>query len=205
VIRTALRQLSHWPDGLTPGTLNINLSVLELRETDLAVEVARLLAEHALDPGRITFEIVESMALLDPRAIATVAELRALGVRVALDDFGTGYSTLSLLQSCPVDELKLDRSFTWAAPGGRATIAAAVIQLSRTLGLRVVAEGVETAEQADTLIALGYGAAQGYHYARPMPAVDFARFRSRPAGSGPCAAPVGGPPAGFHAAPIGSP
>jgi EAL domain-containing protein (putative c-di-GMP-specific phosphodiesterase class I) len=92
---------------------------------------------------------------------------------VSLDDFGTGHSTLTLLHDCPVDEIKLDRTFTQSEIDGRVPVAAAVIQLARALGLNAVAEGVETAEQAEQLLSLGYVAAQGYYFARPMPAGSF--------------------------------
>jgi EAL domain-containing protein (putative c-di-GMP-specific phosphodiesterase class I) len=99
-------------------------------------------------------------------------ELRAMGVRLSLDDFGTGASTLSLLASCPVDQIKLDRSFV---PGpGPAAIALAVLQLAKAFGVEAVAEGVETSAQAEKLADLGYERAQGFHFARPMPADQLA-------------------------------
>jgi EAL domain-containing protein (putative c-di-GMP-specific phosphodiesterase class I) len=99
-----------------------------------------------------------------------------MGVRVSLDDFGTGQSTLTLLHDCPVDEIKLDRSFTQSAIDGRIPVSAAVIHLAQALGLHAGAEGVETAEQAEQLLALGYTAAQGYHFARPMPSTKLSEL-----------------------------
>jgi diguanylate cyclase (GGDEF)-like protein len=167
VLRTALTQLKAWP---TLSNLNINISVRDLREPRFAATVAALLAEHGIAGDRLTLEITESMAATPHECVETLADLRALGVRLALDDFGTGYSTLTMLQDCPVDELKLDRSFTQAARG---SIAAGVLNLARTMGLRIVAEGIETPEQRDRLRDLGYVVAQGYHFARPMPADEF--------------------------------
>jgi EAL domain-containing protein (putative c-di-GMP-specific phosphodiesterase class I) len=112
-------------------------------------------------------EITETTAV-HAQSIDLIRALHGLGVRVSLDDFGTGHSSLSLLQSCPADEVKLDRSFTRTAlAAGPRSVAAAVIELATALGLGVVAEGVETAEEADRLAALGYDHLQGFHFARP--------------------------------------
>ena len=116
------------------------------------------------------------MALEPGQSVTNLHQLRAYGFRVSLDDFGTGHSTLTLLHDCPIDEIKLDRSFTQAGVDGRVPVAAAVIHLSQALGLHAVAEGVENAEQAGQLLSLGYVAAQGYHFARPMPADRFGRL-----------------------------
>ncbi|GAA3351152.1 bifunctional diguanylate cyclase/phosphodiesterase [Amorphoplanes nipponensis] len=171
VMRTAFAQLAAWIaecGDAAPGVLNVNVSARDLREPGFADQVAALLREHGLDAGRIVLEITETMALEGGQSITNLHRLRALGVKVSLDDFGTGHSTLTLLHDCPIDEIKLDRSFTQAQAGGRPPIAAAVIQLARALELHAVAEGVETAEQAEQLLSLGYTAAQGYYFARPM-------------------------------------
>jgi EAL domain-containing protein (putative c-di-GMP-specific phosphodiesterase class I) len=165
------------PGGSVPPMLHVNLSARDLRDPQLAGEVADLLAEHGADAGRITIEVTESAALDGAQALATLHDLRKLGLRVSLDDFGTGLSTLSLLHDCPVDEIKLDRSFTQAiqAPGAdRVPMAAAVVHLARVLGMHVVAEGVETREQAERLLALGYAAAQGNWFAEPASPEAFA-------------------------------
>jgi EAL domain-containing protein (putative c-di-GMP-specific phosphodiesterase class I) len=108
-----------------------------------------------------------------------------MGIRIALDDFGTGQSTLSLLQDCPVDELKLDRCFTQVDPTtNRGTMALAVISLARALGLDTVAEGVETATQADRLRSLGYDVVQGFYFARPLSADQLANSLDRTGVSG---------------------
>jgi diguanylate cyclase (GGDEF)-like protein len=176
VLRTAVRELSEWINRYgdrAPGVLNVNISARDLREPRFADEVGALLTEHGVSPARITLEVTETMALEPGQSVSNLHRLRALGVRVSLDDFGTGHSTLTLLHDCPVDEIKLDRSFTQSEGDGRLPVSAAVIHLAQALDLHAVAEGVETAEQAAELFALGYLAAQGYHFARPMTADRF--------------------------------
>ncbi|MFI7539873.1 putative bifunctional diguanylate cyclase/phosphodiesterase [Actinoplanes sp. NPDC049599] len=183
VMRTAFAQLAEWiaeHGEDTPGVLNVNVSARDLREPGFADGVAALLAQHRLAADRIVLEITETMALEPGQSITNLHRLRSLGVRVSLDDFGTGHSTLTLLHDCPIDEIKLDRSFTQARIDGRPPVAAAVIHLAQALGLHAVAEGVETAEQAEQLLALGYTAAQGYHFARPMPPAKFSELLSGP-------------------------
>jgi diguanylate cyclase (GGDEF)-like protein len=176
VMRTAFAQLATWiaeHGDAAPGVLNVNVSARDLREPRFADGVGELLTEFGLAADRIVLEITETMALEPGQSIANLHRLRALGVRVSLDDFGTGHSTLTLLHECPIDEIKLDRSFTQAHVDGRPPVSAAVIHLAQALGLHPVAEGVETSEQAEQLLALGYIAAQGYLFARPMPAERF--------------------------------
>ncbi|WP_240670268.1 EAL domain-containing protein [Actinoplanes solisilvae] len=132
--------------------------------------MADALRDSGLPARCLTIEVTESAAVGGGATQDTLRELRALGVRLSLDDFGTGASTLSLLVNCPVDEIKLDRTFT-PAPGPDA-IAGAVLQLARAMGIKAVAEGVETPEQAAKLSSLGYEHAQGFHFARPMPAAE---------------------------------
>ncbi|WP_308121198.1 putative bifunctional diguanylate cyclase/phosphodiesterase [Paractinoplanes bogorensis] len=169
VLRDSLRRMAEWPAGTV---LNINISARDLREPDFAEVVAALLAEYGVAAGRITLEITESMPVDLGESHAVLHALRELGVKLALDDFGTGSSTLSLLHDVPIDEVKLDRSFT-QAPGDRVTVAAGVAHLAQAMSLHAVAEGVETEEQLQRLRTLGYTAAQGYLFARPMPAADF--------------------------------
>jgi diguanylate cyclase (GGDEF)-like protein len=179
VMQTALRQLSEWiadHGEQAPAVLNINVSARDLREHAFAEDVAAMLREFGIRADRITLEITETMALEPGPSVANLHRLRAMGVRVSLDDFGTGHSTLTLLHDCPVDEIKLDRSFTQSAIDGRIPVSAAVIHLAQALGLHAVAEGVETAEQAEQLLALGYTAAQGYHFARPMPSTKLSEL-----------------------------
>jgi diguanylate cyclase len=181
VLGTAFRQLAAWPVGAeAPPMLHVNLSAQDLQEPGLAAEVGDLLRMHAVDPRRITVEVTESAALDGAQALRTLHELRGLGLRISLDDFGTGYSTLSLLHECPVDEIKLDRSFTQAGVGDQVPMAAAVMHLAQVLGMHVIAEGVETRDQAEHLLDLGYVAAQGYYFARPVAPEAFAELLRRP-------------------------
>jgi EAL domain-containing protein (putative c-di-GMP-specific phosphodiesterase class I) len=135
------------------------------------------LADAGLPGRRLILELTESMLIADPdTATATLGRLKHLGVRVALDDFGTGYSSLSYLERFPVDILKIDKSFTdtLSESGNRTPMLAAIVGLGRQLGLEIVAEGVETADQAVRLAALDCRLAQGYHFARPCSSVDVA-------------------------------
>ena len=170
VLGSACRQAAAWIaelGGDAPGTMSVNASARQLQEPGFAADVAAALAGSGLAPHRLTIEITESTAVGGGATQETLRELRELGVRLSLDDFGTGASTLSLLADCPVDQIKLDRSF---APGpGPDAIAGAVLQLARAMGVEAVAEGVETPAQAARLGALGYVRAQGFHFARPMP------------------------------------
>jgi diguanylate cyclase (GGDEF)-like protein len=169
VIDEACRQMAQWRAHAL--TVNVNASARQLREPTFARDVAAALRAHDLEPRRLTIEITESTAVGGGATADTLAELRALGVRIALDDFGTGQSTLTLLATCPVDQIKLDRSFVPDAASS--VIAAAVLQLAHGFGVEAVAEGVECAEQAGRLRELGYDRAQGYHFARPMAAAAF--------------------------------
>jgi diguanylate cyclase (GGDEF)-like protein len=176
VLRTALGQLAAWVTEhgpAAPEVLNINISARDLHDSGYSQMVTDLLAEYGIPAGRITLEVTESMTLEPGESFRNLQRLRDLGVRVSLDDFGTGHSTLTLLHDVPVDEIKLDRSFTQATPDGSVSVAVAVIHLARALGLHVVAEGVETPEQVAQLLELGYRAAQGYYFARPMAAEKF--------------------------------
>jgi EAL domain-containing protein (putative c-di-GMP-specific phosphodiesterase class I) len=173
VFREACRQVAAWTaehGDDAPAVLNVNVSARELREPGFAEEVAAALAHFGVTADRIAIEITETTIFELGASVTNLDSLRRLGIRIALDDFGTGHSTLTLLQDCPVDELKLDRSFTQAESNGNPSIAAAVIHLARALGLHVVAEGVETPQQAEQLRSLGYQAAQGFYFARPMAA-----------------------------------
>jgi diguanylate cyclase (GGDEF)-like protein/PAS domain S-box-containing protein len=171
VLREACRQAVAWGREhreRAPATMSVNVSARQLQEASFADDVAAALRDAGLEARRLTIEITESTAVGGLATTDTLTRLRAMGVRLALDDFGTGQSTLSLLANCPVDQIKLDRSFVPEA--GNDVIATAVLQLARGLGVEAVAEGVETAAQAERLSAMGYERAQGYHFARPMPA-----------------------------------
>jgi diguanylate cyclase (GGDEF)-like protein len=185
VLRAACEQLAGWRSRYPEAAglvLNVNVAGRQLQEAGFAGEVAAVLADTGVPTGLLTIEVTETAALQDGRTQTTLAELRRLGVGLALDDFGTAASSLGLLLTCPVSALKLDRSFvrevTTAAR--QSAVATAVIQISRALELSAVAEGVETPEQAAALIAMGYTLAQGFLYARPMPADELVRIWSTP-------------------------
>jgi diguanylate cyclase (GGDEF)-like protein len=155
-------------------TISVNLSSRQLRHADLVDDVASALAAANLDPARLVLEITEGAVLEDTdQVLATLTALRALGLRLALDDFGTGYSSLRHLHRLPVDQIKIDRSFVNPSADGRADMVAAILQLSHTLQLETVAEGIEALEQAERLRALGCQLGQGYYFARPLQPASF--------------------------------
>jgi EAL domain-containing protein (putative c-di-GMP-specific phosphodiesterase class I) len=143
-----------------------------LRNHDFLSRVEQIVRKHQVPPAVIELEITESAAMENPQeAIQVLAGLKRLGLMLAIDDFGTGYSSLSYLKLFPIDHLKIDRSFVRDLvddPNDRA-IAQATIALAHSLGLRVIAEGVETEEQAGMLAGFGCDEMQGYLYGRPMP------------------------------------
>ena len=173
VLRSALAASTEWLRD--DRVLNVNISARDLREADFASGVSELLAEHGVPAHQLVLEVTETVLLENGQSVASIAQLRRLGVRISLDDFGTGHSLLTSLHDCPVDEIKLDRSFTQAPVDSRVPMAAAVIHLAQALGLHAVAEGVETQEQAELLRTLGYTAAQGYLLGHPMPLHRFLR------------------------------
>ncbi len=164
--------------------MSVNLSVRQLQDADHLAAVSHALEESGLAPQDLILEITESALMGDvPKNVAVLRGLKALGVRIAIDDFGTGYSSLSYLERfpvdvLPVDVLKVDRSFVGRLgrdAKGRALVCA-VIDLARALDLDVVAEGVETAEQAEELARLGCKVAQGYHFASPLDPEEVSEF-----------------------------
>ena len=162
-------------------TVSVNLSARQFASPDLVGDVHRALDETGLDPRALILEITESAVIEDAEdAASTMEALKALGVRIAIDDFGTGYSSLSYLERFPVDVLKIDRSFV--AKIGRDTegiaLLSAVVGLARALGLEIVAEGVETAEQNELLHEIGCDLLQGYYFSKPLPQQDAAGLLS---------------------------
>ncbi|MEV8506146.1 EAL domain-containing protein [Actinoplanes sp. NPDC051475] len=173
ILRTALRQAADWQErfgAAAPGEIGVNVSARQLREPGFAADVRAALADTGFDPEKLVVEVTETAVFDGGVALDTLQNLVTLGVRIALDDFGTGHSSLGLLRTCPADTLKVDKSFVDGI-GGRseeAVIATAMIQITNGLHLQAIAEGVETAEQAETLFRLGYRFAQGYHFSRPL-------------------------------------
>ncbi|MFO3706046.1 putative bifunctional diguanylate cyclase/phosphodiesterase [Xanthomonas codiaei] len=177
VLQQACRQMRAWREaGHGDWRVAVNLSATQLASPSLLEEVATTLDRHAIAPGQLTLEITETMAMRDAdTCLRTLGQLNALGVRIAIDDFGTGYSNLLYLRKLPAHELKIDRSFVQAMDNGAEDIAivAAVVALAHTMRLQVVAEGVETPAQRNTLERLGCDQLQGYLLGRPMPAEHF--------------------------------
>ena len=183
VLRTACRQLVTWREqGFAPIRMSVNLSVEQLRDLGIANSVEQVLYEHGLSASDIELEITESCILDEsPNIIAGIGALTALGIGFALDDFGTGYSSLSALQRFPIDRLKIDRSFVSGIGDSESdeALTCAVVALANRLGLEVVAEGVETEEQARVLIELGCQELQGYLFSKPLPAEECESFLER--------------------------
>ena len=182
VIATVCRQLRAWlDDGLDPPRVAVNLSTRQLRASDLAARVAGLLAEAAVPARLLEFEVTETAAMENAESAARhLGELGAMGVTLSIDDFGSGYSSLSHLRSLPLDALKIDRSFVRdiASDANDLAIARGTIALAHSLGLRVIAEGVETMAQWQLLRDNGCDEVQGYLIARPAPAEALAGILS---------------------------
>lgn len=177
VLKTACAQLASWQTmGLPKLRMCVNLSVRQFRNLNLVAMVGRALAASALDPADLELEITESIMVEEQIVIDTLRELDALGVHFSIDDFGTGYSSLSYLKRLPIDTLKIDRSFVTEIPDNAddAAICQAIIAMAQNLGMRVVAEGVESSEQNRFLQRHGCDALQGYYFSRPLPASELA-------------------------------
>jgi EAL domain-containing protein (putative c-di-GMP-specific phosphodiesterase class I) len=175
VLAEAVRKAGHWralrPEPV-PLVVSVNVSARQMAEPDLVPTVKEILSATGVDPRQLALEITESLLIEDPLASAeTLAALREVGVKLVLDDFGTGYSSLGYVKHFPLDYLKLDRSFVaeLGEEARGAAIVSAVVEMSRALETRVVAEGVETEGQLEQIIALGCDIAQGFYFARPLP------------------------------------
>ncbi|HTH16092.1 MAG TPA: EAL domain-containing protein, partial [Magnetospirillum sp.] len=173
----ACRQMQHWREqGLNFGCVSVNLSPAQFHDAALKEKVENALATHRLLPSDLELEITETMMATEvDRAIAILTQLGAMGVRISIDDFGTGYSSLAYLKLFPVDALKIDRAFVKELPGNAkdGAIVASVVALGTNLGFDLIAEGVETREQAEFLLSKGVSAMQGYLFSPP---VDGERF-----------------------------
>jgi diguanylate cyclase (GGDEF)-like protein len=176
VIDKALAQCAQWHERLPCLGVAVNLSVTSLADDGLVDSVARMLARHQIASEFLTLEVTETQIMEDERRNAAVLEeLAQLGVSISVDDFGTGYSSLSYLSRLPVNQVKIDRSFVGMMDisSNDAAIVRSVIELGRTLGIAVVAEGVETRSKLETLAELGCTIAQGYYIGAPMSSDDF--------------------------------
>jgi len=181
VLDKALKQVSTWRDQDVDLTVAVNLSPRNLLDLHFPEHVQKLLTKHRVPPGCLQLEITESTLVADPtRAMGILGRLNQMRVEMSIDDFGTGYSSLAHLRKLPVQELKIDKSFVMNMENDEsdAVIVRSTIDLGRNLGLRVVAEGVETAEVYRRLITLGCDYAQGYFRSHPMPAHEVPRWLS---------------------------
>jgi predicted signal transduction protein with EAL and GGDEF domain len=187
VLREACRQARAWQDtGLPPMRVAVNISAVELGAKDFVAIVRGVLLETGLDPRYLELELTETFLMQDSKSTAAVLQaLKAMGVQLALDDFGTGYSSLSYLRRFPIDTLKIDRSFVRdiTTDAEDASIVTAVISMGKSLHMRVVAEGVETAEQLAFLKEQQCPEGQGYHFSYPVAAGEFTRLLGRKMGA----------------------
>jgi EAL domain-containing protein (putative c-di-GMP-specific phosphodiesterase class I) len=170
-LHEACRQNQVWAEaGFAPLVVAVNLSLRQFQQQRIEDVTARILRSTGMDPALLELEVTESLAMQDPDAVrTTLLDLRGMGVTCSIDDFGTGYSGLSHLMRFPIDKLKIDKSFVATIDTDReAPIVVAVVALAHGLGLEVVAEGVETAEQLDRLRELGCDEMQGYLFSRPL-------------------------------------
>jgi diguanylate cyclase len=175
VLTLALDQAAVWQAQGLDLTVAVNLSASSLVDVGLPDQVVAMLAARGIPPRSLQLEITEELLMADrERARSILTRLRDSGVQISIDDFGTGYSSLSYLRDLPIDELKLDRSFVFPMvdDARAAALVASTIGLAHSLGLRIVAEGVETAVAYAELARLGCDQAQGYFMSRPVPAAE---------------------------------
>ena len=183
VLRTAVRQMRTWLDsGLGLAVISVNLSAIQFRQATLIQRIMQILAEENLPARHLELELTESTAMDNPlAAMAVIDELHELGIHMAIDDFGTGYSSMSYLKRLRANRLKIDQSFVqdlFTNPEDEA-IVTAIISLANSLGLKTIAEGVETKAQLDFLRARGCDEIQGYYFSKPLPAEEFEVFCRR--------------------------
>ncbi len=186
VLREACRQNQAWRSaGMNVPPVSVNLSSAQFKRSDFLSSVIEILAETGLDPRNLNLELTENIVMHDASAnVELLRSLKALGLRISIDDFGIGYSSFAHLRRLPIDVLKIDQSFVHDLPADAecAEITAAIIGIGKTLRLKVVAEGVETAEQWAFLRTHGCDTVQGFYFSKPLQAHDFSpRFKSMPA------------------------
>jgi len=183
VLRKAINQLKRWMDSGYPAmVIAVNLSAVQFRHPNLPDMVSTILSEAQLPPEYLELELTERVAMHDPQeAIAVMNELHQRGIRMSIDDFGTGYSSLSYLKKFKVYKLKIDQSFVRdiSTDLEDKAIVAAIISMAKNLGLKTIAEGVETLDQLDYLQKEGCDEAQGYYYSRPQQSEQIEAFIAR--------------------------
>jgi EAL domain-containing protein (putative c-di-GMP-specific phosphodiesterase class I) len=166
--------------GLKLVPIAVNISVTQLRQADFAEAIASAVSGmNGEEAAAIDLEITESVLMEDiDRTIPSLQKLRDAGFHIAIDDFGTGYSSFSYLTKIPLDSIKIDRSFVkdMTTNASQKTVVSTIILLAHALGLRVIAEGVETEDQREQLLSIGCDEIQGYLYGKPMPAADVIRL-----------------------------
>jgi EAL domain-containing protein (putative c-di-GMP-specific phosphodiesterase class I) len=184
VLKTACLQNQAWQkEGLPPLSVAVNLSARQFADENLLADIASVLKETGMNSAFLELEITESMIMHNvDKAVQILTQLKTLGIRLAIDDFGTGYSSLSNLKRFPIDTLKVDRSFVRDLPGDSEdkAITKAIIAMGKSLNMTLIAEGVETQEQAEFLRAHACDQFQGYYFSKPVDKDKFAELlRSR--------------------------
>jgi len=182
VLEHALSQCAAWHASNINIGISVNLSAFSLNDIHLLDTIRHALAKAKIEPHWLTLELTETAIMADAdRALTTLSRLNSMGVRLSVDDFGTGYSSLAYLKRFPVDEIKIDKSFVMdmLEDVSDAVIVRSTIDLAHNMGMKVVAEGIETQEAWDTLAELGCNIGQGYHMCRPCPSVDFEEWLNK--------------------------
>jgi EAL domain-containing protein (putative c-di-GMP-specific phosphodiesterase class I) len=176
VVSRALQQIDEWRSAGIALSVAVNLSARSLQDPQLVTTVAALLERWDVPPHLLEIELTESALMIDPvRGAQLLAELHGMGLKISVDDFGTGYSSLAHLRRLPVDQIKIDRSFVQEMAGNTEDvhIVQSVVELGHSLGMHVVAEGVEDQQAMQLLAGMGCDLVQGYHVSRPLPPDDF--------------------------------
>jgi diguanylate cyclase (GGDEF)-like protein len=179
VLRSALQQCEEWQRAGIDLSMSVNISAINIQDPEFPGQVAALLKEFTVSPAHLELEVTETAVMAEPvRAVACIKKLSALGLQIAIDDFGTGYSSMSYLKDLLVAKIKIDKSFVkdMAVNHNDAVIVRSTVELGHNLGLKVVAEGVETEAVWDRLKALGCDDAQGYYMSRPLPLDKFTEW-----------------------------
>jgi len=179
-MRAACTQNRVWQErGLKPVSIAVNLSMRQFRQKNFLDAVARILKETGLDPKYLDLELTESVLMEDAESVIDILnKLKATGIRLTIDDFGTGYSSLEYLKRMPINMLKIAQSFIRdiTSDPDDATIATTIIRMGHSLGIEVIAEGVETVEQLNLLKGMQCDKIQGYLASRPVPAGEVEKF-----------------------------
>lgn len=172
VIETACKQMKQWMDlGVFPSNLAVNVSTIQFQDRNFAVFMKRILSKYGLEPCLLEIEITESVMQDVNESMATLTQLKELGIKISIDDFGTGYSSLNILHRLPIDFVKIDKSFVSeiSTNSSTETLVKTIIELGKKLNFELIAEGIETIEQKNILLKSGCRFGQGYLYSQPLP------------------------------------